>query len=134
MSCSRVRPARPDKIRLAMDSRLPPPKVHSKTRPRPRQPGAKRLEPISAIYFTAGRDLVADGRNHAGRHRGIFPVARLRLAAGGLSHHSGADVLSWRQPRRDRHYRHGSTRKAVRPGARLEPDDLDQFGWGLGRG
>ena len=37
-------------------------------------------ESVSPIYSAAGRDLAADGRHPAGRHRRLHPVAGLRAA------------------------------------------------------
>ncbi len=49
------------------------------------------------------------------------------LPAGGLSDDPGRHVLSRRQPGRDGVGGHRAARAAVRPGARAEPDDLDQL-------
>ena len=54
------------------------------------------------------------------------------LAAGRLSDHPGPDVLSRRQPGCHGVVRHGSARAAVRPDARPEADDFDQFRRQLG--
>src|SRR6202521_1835079 len=101
----------------------------------PRKPEARRAlspedlrdEPVSAVYSAAGRDHASYGRRPT-RGLGRFPaIARLRITAGRLPHHSGANVLSRRQPRRHGLLSHCATRTPVRPDPRPEPDDFDEF-------
>ena len=66
-------------------------------------------------------------RSAAGRRSRIQTAARFGAAASGLSDHSGGHVLSRSQPGGDGLVGHRAARAPVRPGARPEPDDVDQF-------
>ena len=90
-------------------------------------PEEMRDESVTAVYFAAGRDHAPDGRHSAGGLRGLPPASRFRSSAGRLPHHSGADVLSRRQPGRDGLLGHRAARAPVRPDSRPEPDDLDEL-------
>src|SRR6516162_12316 len=61
-----------------------------------RPPGDLRDESFAAVYSAARRYHIADGWRHPGGAGGLPPVACLRTAAGRLSDHSSADVLSRR--------------------------------------
>src|ERR1700757_3639472 len=82
-----------------------------------------RDESIQAVHSAAGRHHIAHGGDFAGGLCGVPATARLRPAAGRLSHHPGANVLSRCQSRCDGVVRYGASRAAVWPSARTEPDD-----------
>ena len=110
---------------------------HAKSRPAWPAPSQEQrsgsaMSPSRSVHPAAGRDVPADGGHPARGRRGLSPAAGLGVAAGGLPDDPGADVLSRRQPGRDGVVHHGAARAAVRPGARLEADDLDQFRRQLG--
>ena len=90
------------------------------------------MNPSRLVHPAAGRDLAADGGDHAGRHGRLSLSAALGAARGRLSDHPGADLLSRRQPRRDDLVGHRAARSAVRPDAGAQPDVVDQLGRGVG--
>ena len=77
------------------------------------------LRPVATSLLMAG--------SAAGRRGRLQAVAGLGAAAGGLSDHPGGHVLSGSQPGGDGVVGHRAARTPVRPGARAEPDDVDQF-------
>src|SRR5271157_848126 len=89
-------------------------------------------ESLTDIHPPAGRDHVADGGRRSGGLGGIPAIAGLGAARGGLSYHSGRDVLSRRRSRGDGLVGDVPTGAAVWPGARSEPDDVNQFDWQFG--
>src|SRR6185437_11048557 len=103
----------------------------SRSRP-PSHPRELVNEPITAIYSAAGRYVAADVRHSAGGHCSVHAVAGIGLARSGIPDYPGDDVLPRGQPERDGHYGDSASGTAVRPNAGAEPDDLDQFGRGLG--
>src|SRR3984885_3077073 len=89
--------------------------------------GAINREPVSPVYFAAGGDLAADGRDIPGWSRGLHAAAGVGAPASRLPHDSGGHVLSRRQPRCHGHDCHGPTRASVRRASGAEPDDLDKL-------
>src|SRR5690349_14395457 len=89
--------------------------------------GGNGDEPLASVYSPAGGDLVADGRAAARRGCRLSPTPGLRPPTGGLSHHPGAHVLSWREPGGDGFVRYRATRAAIRPAPRLDADDLHEL-------
>src|SRR5258705_2542018 len=102
----------------------PAPTLHS-----PRLRGDLRDESVAAVYSAARCNHAADGGRDSGGTGGLSPVARFRAASGGLPNHSGADVLSRRQPRRDGVFGHGAAGTQLRTNPRTVADDLDEFVW-----
>src|ERR1700756_5726530 len=94
--------------------------------------GQSLNESLSHIYFAAGSHDLADGRDHAGGPLRLPLSAALGLARGRLSDHSGPDLLSGRQPRRDGLIGYRPARGAVRPNAGPQPDVLDELSRRLG--
>ena len=82
---------------------------------------------LAPVHSAARRDLAADGRHPARGHRGLSAVARVGAAGGRLPDHSGPHVLSGREPRRDGFVGDLAAGAPVRPGARPQPDDLEQL-------
>src|SRR5690348_16154815 len=89
--------------------------------------GQSLNESLSYIYFAAGGHDLADGRDHAGGPLRLPLSAALGLARGRLSDHSGPDLLSGRQSRRDGLIGYRPARSAVRPNAGPQPDVLDEL-------
>ena len=58
----------------------------------------ERNESVASVHSPAGGHSPADGGHHAGRHRGLPAASGVGAAGGGLSDHSGDDVLSGRRP------------------------------------
>src|ERR1700679_618111 len=85
-------------------------------------------ESVSRIYPAAGRDLPVDGGDSARRICGLHAIAHLGAARSGLPDHSGGDILSRGESRRDGVGSNGSAGKTVWPGAGAEPDDVHQCG------
>ena len=98
----------------------------------PRRPGP-RNEPVAPLHPAAGCDLAADAGHRAGGHRRAALPAAVGPAAGGLSHHPGADPVPRRQPGSDGANRHGAAGAAVRPDAGPLAHELDQRGRRLHR-
>ena len=67
---------------------------------------ANRHESVPPVYPAAGRDIAADGRDHAVGHSGVSFPADFRPAPGRLPDHPGPDLLSRRQPGRDDLFHH----------------------------
>src|SRR4029450_12372603 len=88
-------------------------------------PSGESTESFSPLHPTSGRAIPADGGDSARWCSRLLPTAGVSVAASRLPHDSGADVLSRRQPGRDRVGHYGTPRTAVRPGTRLEADDGD---------
>src|SRR5580698_4881087 len=110
----------------------PPPKVDRNPKsPLQVSPQAKLDESVPAVYFTASRNHPPDDRGAAGWLRRLPPASRVRASSGGLSHDSGSDLLTRRQPRCHGFFRHRPAGAPVRPNPRLEPDDLHEFLWQL---
>jgi multidrug efflux system membrane fusion protein len=86
-----------------------------------------RHESIPPIHSSTGRDVAADARDSPLGNCRVPPTAGFGLAAGGLSHHPGGDVLSGRESRRNRFGNHSATRATIWSVDRIEPDDIDQF-------
>src|SRR5258708_30805017 len=107
-------------------ARAPPPATALHT---PRPPGDLREESVAAVYSAARCNHAADGGRDSGGTGGVSPVARFRPASGGLPNHSGADVLSRRQPGRDGVFGHGAAGTQLRPNPRLAADDFHEFVW-----
>src|SRR5579871_198796 len=84
-------------------------------------------ESVSAIYSAAGCHQPADGGHFARRLCRVPATAGVRVAAGGLSHHSGAHVLPRRQSRRDGVFYHRAAGAPVRTNPRIESDDVDEL-------
>ena len=85
-------------------------------------------ESLPPLHFAARGHVAFHGGDFAGGHRGLSATAGFGPAGSGFSHHPGGDILSRGQPGRGGFRHHRSAGKAIRPGARAEPDDLDQFG------
>src|ERR1700756_302170 len=94
-------------------------------------PGDPRDESLAAVYSAARCNHAPDGRRDSGGTGGLPPVASFRASAGGLPHHSGADVLSRRQPGCDGLLGYRAARTQLRANPRLVADDLDEFLWKL---
>src|ERR1700683_3264939 len=88
---------------------------------------AVRSESLANLHPEAGGDLADDGRRGAGGLHGIPATAGLGASPGGLPDHAGADVLPRREPGGCNVFDHRATRETVRPGARIDADDVDQF-------
>ena len=96
-------------------------------------PKAATNEPVASVHPAAGRDVAADGRRSLLAGAVALPAAPgLGAAAGRLPDDPGRDVLSGRESRRHGVGRHRAARAAVRPAARLEPDDLHELRRALG--
>ncbi len=89
-------------------------------------------ESVATVHHAAGCDHAADDRHHAVRPAGVPIPAGRRPARGRLPDHSGADLLSRRQPRRDDVVGDRAAGGAVRPDAEPQPDEFDQFGRRVG--
>src|SRR6266850_1353232 len=98
----------------------------------PRGRAGARGEHLPTVHPPARSDVPAHGSHRARGRGGLSAAARLGAARGGLPHHPGRHLLPGCEPRRDGFRRHRAARAAVRTGARLEPDDLDELGWQLG--
>src|SRR5713101_687578 len=92
-------------------------------------PSEESNESLSPLHPASGRDIPADGGDFARWCGCLLPAAGVSVAASGLPHYPGADVLSRCQPGRGCVGYYGTPRTAVRPSARLEADDVHQFGW-----
>src|SRR5882757_9326383 len=89
-----------------------------------RLPGDLRDESLAAVYSAARCNHAADGGRDSGGPGGLPPVARFRVAAGGLPDHSGPDVLSWRQSGRDGVFGYRASRTKFRANPWPAADDL----------
>ena len=97
-----------------------------------KQPGKARAnESIQAIYSSSGRHFSADGRDSAGRGRGLQAASGFRSASGGLSHDPGSHFLSGGESRGDGLVGDHAAGAAIWPGAGAQPDDVDEFLWGF---
>src|SRR5271157_200431 len=84
-------------------------------------------ESLPHLHPQAGGNLADDGWSGAGRGHGLPATAGLGAAPGGLPHHSSPDVLPGFEPGGSDVFDHRAAREAVRPGARADADDVDQF-------
>src|SRR5271169_5063957 len=100
--------------------------------PRRQAMGEAVREPLTPIYYPAGRDLAVDGRDSPRRICGLYSATRLGTARGGLPHNSGGDVLPRGQSRCGGFRSNGATREAVWSGSGPQPDDVDEFRRQLG--
>ena len=83
--------------------------------------GQRRSSAMNAVrdlHPASGRDLSADGGDHAGGNRRLSVPAALGVAGGRLSDHPGADLLPRREPRGDDFVGDRAAGAAVRPDAR----------------
>jgi hypothetical protein len=93
----------------------------------PARLGAPLLESVAAIYSAAGGHLAADGRDHAGGHRGLHGNCRSRRCRRSTTRPSRcrrstpARARTWWRPPSPRRWRSSSA------SAGPEPDDLDQL-------
>src|SRR6516162_9325827 len=99
-----ARPETPHATARRLRRRPPPPSASKGPAGASHEPeageraGAVSDEPLAPLHSSPGRHLALDGGDHArGRGRLHLPAA-LRAAAGRLSHHPGADLLSRREP------------------------------------
>ena len=107
---------------------------------RRRRPSARQVqvqaaqvhESFTIIHSSAGGNHAAHGGRAAGGLGCIHAIASLGTAGGRLPDHSGGHVLSGSGSGCDGFVGHVSAGAAIRPGARPEPDDVDQFIWQLG--
>src|SRR5262249_56014964 len=90
-------------------------------------PSEESNESLSPLHPTSGRDIPADGGDFTRWCGRLLPAPGISVAASGLPHDPGVDVLSRRQPRRNRVCHYGTPRTAVRPSTRLEADDVHQL-------
>src|ERR1019366_1379575 len=88
---------------------------------------AQAGEPIPHLHPQAGGDIADDGWSGARRGHGLPATAGLGATPGGLPDHPGSDVLPGFEPRGGDVFDHRAARKTVRPGARTDADDVDQF-------
>src|ERR1700682_402187 len=86
-----------------------------------------RDESVTAVYFAACRDHSVNGRRSPGWFRRVSPIAGFGAAPSRLPHHSGADVLSGRQPGRGGFSRHCTPGASIWSNPRSQPDDLHEF-------
>src|ERR1700738_3017612 len=101
--------------------------VHPET-PRLEIPlGVPLLESIASLYFETGRDGAADGSDPARGYRLLYPIAGFCVAAGRLSHHSSADLLSGSKSVCRGNDGDRAFGAAVRPASGFESDDFEQF-------
>src|SRR5260370_19887060 len=95
-------PARPA-VRMALAAarrlRLPPKARQNPGARRRARPEDPRDEPVTAVYFAAGRHHPLDGWRPSRGVGGLPPIAHLGAASGRLPDHSGTNVLSRRYPR-----------------------------------
>src|SRR5439155_19068984 len=84
-------------------------------------------EYFAAVYPSPRGDFAAHGRSLARRRRRVSTTTGFGAPSGGLSDHSGRDVLSRREPGGHVLVSHGAARAPVRTSARLEADDLDKL-------
>src|SRR5215469_6771005 len=93
---------------------------------------SRRYEPFPHFHPPAGRHLASHGGDPARRYRRLSLPAALGAAAGRLPNHSGADLLSGREPGGHDLGSHGAAGGAVRTDAGAQPDVLDELGGRLG--
>ena len=79
------------------------------------------LRPVATSLMMAGVVLVGV--------TGFPATAGFGAASGRLPDHADPDVLPGREPGGSDVFDHRAARKAVRPGARTDADDVDQFFW-----
>ena len=84
-------------------------------------------ESLPNLHPEAGGDVADDGRRGARRCHGVPATAGLGAAPGRLPDHADPDVLPGREPGGSDVFDHRAAREAVRPGARTDADDVDQF-------
>src|SRR5919197_3202489 len=89
---------------------------------RPAPTGASAYESFAPVHLAAGSDLAAHGRTAVGGRCRIPRAAGLSPAAGGLSDHPGAHLLSRREPGGDGLLGHRALRAHVRADAGHDPD------------
>src|SRR4029077_12171271 len=85
-------------------------------------------EPVSSVYSPAGRNVIADGGDPARRDGCLYATARLGVATGRLSHHSGGHLLSRRQSARHGDHRDSTARAAIWTDPGTQPDDFHELG------
>jgi multidrug efflux system membrane fusion protein len=98
-----------------------------KAAPRRARVEAQGSESIAHLHPAARRHIAADGRGGAGWDHSVPSTAGLGAAPGRLPNHTNPDVLPGRQPGGGDVFHHRAAREAVRPGARTDADDVDQF-------
>src|ERR1039458_4719460 len=84
-------------------------------------------ESLTHLHPQAGGNIADDGGSGARRGDGLPATAGLGATAGGLPDHSSPDVLPGFEPGGGDVFDHGAARETVRPGARADADDVDQF-------
>src|ERR1700742_174989 len=97
-----------------------------------RVPPGKRVESVSPLYRSARGHCTADGRDPGGWPCRLHHTACFRVAGSRLPYHSGADLLSRREPAGDVVGCDGASGATVWPGSRALTNDFDQFRWQFG--
>src|SRR5579859_3575699 len=86
-------------------------------------------ESFTVIHSSSGRDHAPDGRRAAGGLGCIPATASLGAAGSRLPNDPGGDVLSGSRSGGDGLVGDFPVGAAIRPGARPDPDDFDEFIW-----
>ena len=93
--------------------------------------GAMR-EPVTRFHPAPGRDVAADGGNHAGRRDRVSAASGIGSAGSRLSDNPGHDTVSRRKPGRDGVLGDRAARSAARADAGAQSDELGQLGRRIG--